>query len=185
MSPLPPIIHLLAIAAGAWLGLTTMDRVAPDLPSQEPGVAEAGPRQITAADDPESFLQPGPFSTALSQIVAQLGADEEVVRIRVTFDQLSVDTTDDSDAGVGSDELSHSAPSLLAYAVGEARRGPGGETDVDAPEDFRSVEFHATPAGGVWTAVLGPRHRAPRAYEAGIPAGTVAFQVRVRPVAGS
>jgi hypothetical protein len=184
MTPLPPIVHLLALVAGAWLGLTGMDAVAPDLPSQQPpGVVEAEEQQITGPGDPSSLLQSGPFSIAMSQVRDQLGDGEEITAIHVTFDSLEVETTEDGGEGVAIDEIATSAPYLLAYSIGEARRGARGGTDVQGVEDLESVSFRATPQGGIWTARLRQGLRPPTAYEAEIPPGAVAFEVEPRPVA--
>ena len=185
MSPVAPIVHLLAVVAGAWLGLTTMDRVSPDLPSQQPpGVVEAEEEQITGPEDPNSLLEAGPFSIAISQVRDQLGAGEDITRIRVTFDSIEVETTEDGGDGVAIDEISTSAPYLLAYSIGESRRGARGRTDVGGVEDLQSIVFRATPRGGIWTAWLPPGLKPPVAYEAEIPPGTVAFEVEPRPVSG-
>jgi hypothetical protein len=170
MSPLPPTLHFIAAAVGVWGALTLGAAVAPDLPTNEPGVIkpEAG----------RSILESGPFSIAMSQVEDQLGADEKIVALRVTPQRIDV-TSSDSGDGVAFDDLSTSAPYLLAYRIGNQR------PDVQSPEDFRLVTFHATPQGGIWTGYLLPRFHSPHVYRAAIPAGAVAFQVRVVAVPGS
>lgn len=179
MSPLPPILHLAAAAIGIWGALTLGPKVAPDLTSdQPPGVVESGERQVTGPGDPQSLLQSGPLSIALGQIEDQLGADEKVQSLLVRPGQVDVESTD-SGGGVAVDEIASSAPYLIAYQVGQRRR------DVRGVQDLRAATFLATPTGGVWTVLLAPRLRPPHRYKAAVPVGVVAFQVRVRPVAGS
>ena len=170
MSPLPPILHLAAAALGAWAALTLGAKVAPDLPTAEPGVIEAQQGQ--------SLLAPGSFGIAMSQVEDQLGADETIVSLRATPRRVDVNSTG-SGGGVSIDEVSSSAPYLLAYRIGDQR------PDVDGVEDLRLVTFRATPGGGFWTAHLGAGHEPPHVYRAEIPAGAVAFQVHVTAVPGS
>jgi hypothetical protein len=170
VSPLPPILHVLAAAVGVWGALTLGAKVAPDLPTGEPGLIEA--------EKGQSILDAGSFGIALGQIEDQLGADEKIESLRATRARIDVKSSDSGD-GVPIDEISTSAPYLLAFRIGDQR------DDVDGVEDFRLVTFRATPTGGIWTGFLGPRLKAPHAYRAAIPNGAVAFQVHVTAVPGS
>ena len=170
MSPLPPILHVAAAALGAWAALTLGAKVAPDLPTGEPGVIEAQQGQ--------SLLQAGSFGVALGQVEDQLGADETIVSLRATPERVDVSSSDSGD-GASIDEISSSAPYLLAYRIGDQR------PDVNGVEDLRLVTFRATPQGGFWTAHLTAGHKPPHVYRAEIPAGAVAFQVHVTAVPGS
>ena len=170
MSPLPPILHFIAAAVGVWGALTLGAKVAPDLPTSEPGVIEA--------ENGRSILESGPFSIAMSQVEDQLGADEKIDFLRATPERVDVKSSDSED-GVSIDDISTAAPYLLAYRIADQR------PDVSGPEDFRLVTFRATLQGGIWTAYLAPGHRPPHAYHAAIPPGAVAFQIHVTAVPGS
>src|SRR4051794_16235540 len=163
-------MHVLAAAVGVWGALILAAKVAPDLPTNEPGVIEA--------EQGQSILDAGSFGIALDQVEDQLGADEEIASLRATGRRIDVKSTDSGD-GVPIEEISTAAPYLLAFRIGDQRE------DVDGVEDFRLVRFRATPEGGAWTAILVPRLRPPHAYRATVPAGAVAFQVHVAPVPGS
>jgi hypothetical protein len=170
VSPLPPILHIVAAVLGAWAALMLGAKVAPDLPNDEPGVIEAEPGQ--------SLLSAGPFGVAMGQVEDQLGADETVVSLRAARKRIDVSSSE-SGEGVPIDEVSTSAPYLMAYQIGQKR------PDVQGPEDLRLATFRATPQGGIWTVYLPPRFKPPHVYRAAIPAGAVAFQVHVTAVPGS
>jgi hypothetical protein len=183
MSPLPLIAHLLAAAVGTWGAFAAGAAIAPDLPSGEPGVVEAEEAQISGPSDPDSLFHPGPFSTAISQIEDQLGSEEEIARMTVRAGEIDVDVTEDGD-GVAIEDVSTSAPYLLAYAIGEARKSRLGRADVDGPDDLVAVELRPGPEGPTWTALIAPRFAPPRAYRAVVLPGQVAFQIDARPVGG-
>lgn len=177
MSPLPPILHLVALAAGLFGGLSLISWIAPDLPSGDPGVVETGEGQVVGPGDSDSLLMAGNFATALVQVRDQLGSGQKVSSLRVTPGEFSVEA---SEEGIDIDELATSAPYLIAYQIGEERE------DVQGPQDLREVRMRATPAGPSWQATLRDRLPPPLVYEATIPGPTVvAFEVTVRPVAGS
>lgn len=109
-----------------------MDRVAPELPSGEPGV-EAGEGQITGPGDEQSLFQPGPFSIALGQ----LGAGEGIESIVVTPGEMDVDASDSTpEGGVWTATLRAGLPPPVQYQAAvppaavafelEVRPVPGG-----------------------------------------------------------
>ena len=181
MSPVPLIVHLLAAAVGTWGAFMAGSAIAPDLPSDEPGVVEAEEAQISGPADPDSLFHPGPLSTAISQIEDQLSSDEEIARMTVRAGEIDVDVTEDGN-GVAIDDVSTSAPYLLAYAIGEERKLRLGRADVDGPEDLVAVDMRPGSAGPAWTALIAPRFSPPRAYRGVVLPGQVAFQIEVRPV---
>ena len=180
MSPLPPIAHILGAVLGVFLGLTVMGWVAPDLEDAEPGVASAaGPGEITAT---ESLLSPAGFATGLSQLREQLAEGQTLDTLYVTPTTMESTSSDSSD-GVDIEEISTSAPYLIAYRIGELRRKPNGSTDVNGGDDLASLQLQPTSGGGSnWTATLRPGLPAPTQYRARIPeASSVAFQLIVQP----
>jgi hypothetical protein len=180
MSPVPPIAHIIGAILGVFVGLTVMDWVAPELESSDPAVtSEAGSGEITAS---ESLLSPAGFATGLSQLREQLAEGQTLETLDVTASSMEAETTDSED-GVDIDEISTSAPYLIAYRIGELRRKPNGSTDVRGGDDLESLHLDPTSGGGSnWTAVLPPELPAPHRYIARIPeASSVAFELIVQP----
>lgn len=180
MSPVPPIAHILGAILGVFAGITLINWVAPDLEAADPGVtSEAGPGEITAT---ESLLSPGGFATGLSQLRDQLAEGQTLTTLYVTPTTMESTSTDSAE-GVDPDEISSSAPYLIAYRIGELRRKPNGSTDVNGGEDLESLQLQPTSGGGSnWTATLRPGLPGPQRYDARIPeASSVAFQLIVQP----
>ena len=180
MSPVPPIAHILGLVLGAFIGITLINWVAPDLEAADPGVnAEAGPGRITSS---ESLLSPAGFATGLSQLREQLADGQTITALNVTAATMESESSDDA-AGVDPDEISSAAPYLIAYRIGELRRGPNGATDVRGAEDLESMRLDPASGGGSkWSVTLRPGLPAPRRYVARIPeASSVAFQLIVQP----
>ena len=180
MSPVPPITHILGLILGAFIGITLINWVAPDLEAADPGVnAEAGPGTITSS---ESLLSPSGFATGLSQLREQLADGQTITALKVTATTMESESSDSAD-GVDPDEISSAAPYLIAYRIGELRRRPDGTTDVKGGEDLASLQLEPTFGGGSnWTATLRPGLPGPRSYSARIPeASSVAFELIVQP----
>ena len=182
MSPVPPIAHIIGAILGVFLGLTVMDWVAPDIEDADPAVTtEAGPGEITST---ESLLSPAGFATGLGQLREQLAEGQTLATLRVTSTSMESTSTDSGDGvDVDIDEISTSAPYLIAYRIGELRRRPVGTTDVNGGDDLESLQLEPTSGGGSnWTATLRPGLPAPTQYLVRIPeASSVAFQLIVQP----
>ena len=180
MSPVAPIAHILGLILGLFAGLSLMGWVAPDIEDADPSVtAEAGPGEITST---ESLLSPGGFATGLAQLREQLAEGQTLETLSVT-DTTMESTSTDSGEGVDIDEISTSAPYLIAYRIGELRRKPNGETDVQGAEDLAELHLDPTSGGGSnWSAILRPGLPGPTRYIARIPeASSVAFELIVQP----
>ena len=180
MSPAPPIAHILGAILGVFAGVTLMGWVAPDIEASDPAVtSESGPGEITST---ESLLSPAGFATGLSQLRDQLAEGQTLSTLLVTSTTMESTSSDDGD-GVDPDEISGSAPYLIAYRIGELRRKPDGTTDVNGGEDLGSLQLEPTVEGGSnWTATLKPGLPGPRRYAARIPeASSVAFELIVQP----
>lgn len=180
MSPVPPITHIIGLILGVFAGVTLINWVAPDLEAADPAVsAEAGPGTVTSS---ESLLSPAGFATGLSQLREQLADGQTLESLDVTPTRMESESSDSGD-GVDPEEISTSAPYLIAYRIGELRRRPDGTTDVQGGEDLESLHLDPTRGGGSnWTAVLKPGLPAPHRYRARIPeASSVAFELIVQP----
>ena len=180
MSPAPPIAHLLGLVLGVFVALTIMDMVSPDIESADPAVtSESGPGPITAS---ESLLSPAGFATGLAQLREQLAEGQTLETLHVTETTMESTSTDSAD-GVDIEEISTSAPYLIAYRIGELRRRPNGETDVQGTEDLSELHLDPTSGGGSnWSAILRPGLPGPTRYIARIPeASSVAFELIVQP----
>ena len=59
-NPVAVLVHLVAIAAGIYLGLLVMNRIVPDLPDEtvDPGVSSSSAPAAVAGDDPDSLFWP-------------------------------------------------------------------------------------------------------------------------------
>lgn len=177
MSPLPPIAHLLGLLAGVFGGLALMAWAAPDLPSGEPGV-----EREAAGDAPESLLSPAGFATGLAQLRDQLAEGQTLTSMRVTETGIE---SESGDGGVDPDDVSTSAPYLIAYRIAELRRRSGRPGFRDAG-DLQSLELEPEGRFGRWVATLRPGLSPPLRYVARFPSATaVAFQVEVRPLPAS
>jgi hypothetical protein len=89
----------------------------------------------------------------------------------------------DSEDGVDIDEISASAPYLIAYRIGELRRKPNGKSDIQGGNDLESLHLDPTSGGGSnWSAILPASLPGPHRYIARIPeASSVAFELIVQP----
>jgi hypothetical protein len=139
MSPLPTIVHVLAIAVGVWGGLAAMDAVAPDLPDAdtEPGVAAAQPASVEA-DSGDSLFRAENLAPALSQLDEQLGADGELARLRIDPGRLE---STEGEGGFVVGDVPNTAPDQLAAAIGAER------AKVRGIEDFQYIELVQTKDG--------------------------------------
>jgi hypothetical protein len=171
MSPVAPIVHLLALLAGVFGGLQVASAMSPDQPgtSDEPGIVSTAP---ILGEDPNGWSQ------ALAQIGDQLGDDEGITSLRATPEGLEVSSS--VGEGIPIEEISASAPYLIALRIAESR------PEVRGAQDLASLSMTPVEAGTVWIATLDPGLGPPQRYRALIPeASSVAFEVEVRPLPGS
>jgi hypothetical protein len=133
---------VLAIAAGVWGGLLVMDAVAPDLPDPdtEPGVAAAQPASVEPGSA-DSLFRAENLGPALSQLDEQLGADGELVRLRIEPGRLQ---STEGEGGFAVADVSSAAPNQLAAAIGAER------PEFRGIEDFQYLELVHTKEGPEW-----------------------------------
>ena len=166
---LPLLLHLVAIAAGLFLGIKAMAALSPDLPpeSSEPGVnTPAAPTQVPP-DATNSLLQPGPLSIALDSVDDQLAAGQKLQVVHITPGQIDTSTTDDAD-GFDASDVDSSAPSRLAALISRERK------EVRGLEDVQFVELRLDPNGDPqWYVQLALDVDPPRTYTATLDALSV------------
>jgi hypothetical protein len=133
---------VLAIAAGVWGGLAVMDAVAPDLPDPdtEPGVAAAQPATVEQ-DSGVSLFRAENLGPALSQLDEQLGADGELVRLRIDPGRLG---STEGEGGFAVGDVPSTAPDQLAAAIAADR------PEFRGIEDFQYLELVQTRGGPEW-----------------------------------
>jgi hypothetical protein len=163
---LPILLHLVAIAAGLFLGIEAIAALSPDLPSEssEPGVnAPATPTQVPP-DATNSLLQPGPLSIALDSVDDQLAAGQKLQVVHITPGEIDTSTTDDGD-GFDVADVDVSAPTRLAALISQERK------EVRGLQDFQFVELRLDPNGDPqWYVQLALDIDPPRTYTAPIEA---------------
>jgi hypothetical protein len=168
-SPLPIILHLVAIAAGLFLGITAMAALSPDLPSEgsAPGVnAPASGAQVPPGA-PNSLLQPGPLSIALDSVDDQLAAGQQLTLVHITPAEISTDATDGD--GFDVSDVDVSAPTRLATLIHQQRKV------VTGLDDLQFVDLRLGPDGDPqWFVQLGSEIDPPRTYVAPLDALSVA-----------
>jgi hypothetical protein len=121
MSPVSPIAHILAVAAGVWGGFWMMGEVSPDLPESDtqPGLSATAPGTVKG-DDPGSLLRTGPLTGALAQLSDQVGAGDTIVYLRLDPGNLRARS---GDGGLDVEEIPASAPEAIVRAIAAGRPG--------------------------------------------------------------
>jgi hypothetical protein len=152
MSPVAPIAHLIAIAAGVLGGLWVAGWIAPDLPSAgtDPGVTTEDPIKGSA---PESLYRPGPLAEAVAQTEEQFPAGQEVSSVTIE------PTRFNAAAAEGANLLPLSAlPVDAPERVLDGIRGARAEAGVDRPIDLDDVSHFswspANPTASEWSILL-------------------------------
>ena len=145
MNPVAAICHVLAIVLGVFGGIWAVNSLSPDLPDEdvEPGVEIPVP---VGPESPESLFQPGPLSTAISQLEGQEGDGVEYAFISITPTSLVVsDIT--VDGGVEPSDISTGEPQRVIDLLSAERK----EISQD---DARQMDLVATSDGLVWVVHL-------------------------------
>jgi hypothetical protein len=143
-NPVAVIVHLIAIAAGLYLGFLAMDAIAPDLPGEEvgPGVSSSAAPDDVAGDDPESLFNPAALAPALDQLREQLPAGEGIVTLRIEPGGLSADTAA-ADGLFSLDDVSPDLPQKLIAEIHAQR-------ERVTAQDIGSIDLVATEDGPRW-----------------------------------
>jgi hypothetical protein len=143
-NPLPLLLHLVAIAAGIFLGLQAMEAIAPDLPGEDvpASVSSSSAPASVSGDDPDSLFRASNLGEALTQTSEQLGAGATLVSLRIEPGTITTSTG----TGPGAfelDEVSAAIPEQLIAEIGEQR------ARVTAA-DIRHVELLAAEEDPQW-----------------------------------
>jgi hypothetical protein len=143
-NPVAVIAHLLAIAAGLYLGFVAMDAIAPDLPGDDvaPGVSSSTVPRDVAGDDPDSLFRAAALAPALDQLEEQLPAGEGIVSLLIEPGGVSADTAS-ADGLFELGDVSADTPSRM---IGAIHRQRGAIT----AHDIGSMELVATADGPQW-----------------------------------
>ena len=143
-SPAAVIVHLIAIAAGLYLGFVAMDAIAPDLPSESvgPGLSSSAAPEQVAGDDPDSLFGADALGSALEQLDEQLPAGESIVRLRIEPGSIDAETR----SGEGLFSLDDVSPALPARLIEEIHRQRAPVT----AHDVGFMELVATEEGPRW-----------------------------------
>jgi hypothetical protein len=168
-SPLPILLHAIAIVAGIFLGITAMAALSPDLPSEDSEAGATAPASAgqIAADDPNSLLQPGPLSIALDSVDDQLAAGDELNFVHITPAEVQTESSSDV-PGFDASDVDPSAPQRLATLIAQQRK------DVSGIDDFQFVDLRLGPGGEPeWYVQLALERDPPRTYLAPLDALSV------------
>jgi len=161
LNPIAVIVHLVAIAAGVYLGITAIAAISPDLPSEssQPGVQASAVGDQVAADDPNSLLQPGPLAISLNSVDDQLAAGKSLSHVHITPSEITTETTDTGGFDVA--DVDNSAPLRLANLIAQQRK------DVDGLGDVQFVDVRLDSDGNPqWYVQLVLDIDPPRTYTA-------------------
>lgn len=151
MNPVPPIVSLLAIAAGVFGGFALGAWATPELPDEgtEPGVSIEEP---VKGGDPDSLFHPGPLSEALSQTLEQFPAGETVSVVTVNPDSLIAGPADGPNV-LPLEALPVEAPERIVDGINELREGTGAKAVT--LDDVRYFSWStANPTKNEWSVLL-------------------------------
>lgn len=152
MSPVPPIAHLIAIAAGLLGGLWLGGLIAPDLPGAEtePGVAVD---ERVQGSDPGSLYRSGPLDDAVAQTLDQLGPGAEVSS--VTIEPATLRVAENEGANLLSlESMPVDAPERMLPGIERARAEAGAEGPVSLDDVQHFSWSPANPTASEWYVLL-------------------------------
>jgi len=152
MSPVAPLAHLLAIAAGLFGGLWLGGWVSPDLPDAgtDPGVAVG---EGVKGGDPDSLFHPGPLSGAVAQTEEQFPAGQEVSNVQIEPGNLRAAPAEGANL-LPLTDLPVDAPERMLDGIRAARAEAGGEGPIDL-DDVKYFSWSpANPTANEWQVLL-------------------------------
>jgi hypothetical protein len=142
LNPIPILVHVLAIAAGLFVGWIVMDRITPNFPTADPGVESSSAPKAVAGGDPDSLYHPNNFSDAIGQLQEQFGAGQGAVSLHLEPGQIEVETSD-VDGTFDLAEVPVAAPLRIGMAIEEQRPRLG-------LAEIAYMDLVATPNGPRW-----------------------------------
>jgi hypothetical protein len=160
LNPLPLLLHVVALAAGLYLGWIFMAWVTPDLPSDETEAGVSATAVQVAGDDPNSLLRAGPLAGALDSLDEQLAAGEGIAVLRIEPGEINVEGSG-ADGTFEPSDVDPAVPLFLVQRIGTQR------PTVDGLDDVQYMELVATDDGPRWYVQLvstNPRIDPPWSY---------------------
>jgi hypothetical protein len=151
MSPVAPIAHLIAIAAGILGGLWIGGLVAPDLPSAEtePGVVS----EQVKGSDPDSLYHPGPLADAVTQTLDQLGGDAAVSSVTIEPAALHAAENEGPDL-LALESMPVTAPERIVAGLEAARENAGVKGPIGLDDVKHFSWSPANPTASEWYVLL-------------------------------
>jgi hypothetical protein len=143
LNPLPLMLHVVALAAGLYLGWIFMGWLSPDLPSDETEAGVSATAVQMAGDDPNSLLRSGPLAGALDSLDEQLAAGEGIAVLRIEPGEINVEGSD-VDGTFEPSDVDPAVPERIVERIGAERRA------VHGLDDVQYVELVATEDGPRW-----------------------------------
>ena len=119
MNPIPPLVSIVAIAAGVWGGFALGAAATPELPDAaiDPGVVSV---ESVSGDEPSSYFHPEPLSAALDQTLEQFPAGETVSNVHIEPSKLRANAVEGVNL-LPLEDLPVDAPERIIVAVSELR----------------------------------------------------------------
>ena len=151
MNPLPPLVSIIAIAAGVWGGLALGASATPELPDPaiDPGVVAEEP---VSGDDPDSLFHAGPLSAALDQTLEQFPAAQTVSNVLIEPSELRANAVEGVNV-LPLEDLPVDAPERIIVAVSELRVEQGAKpVTLDDAKYFSWSP--ANPTNSEWSVLL-------------------------------
>jgi hypothetical protein len=151
MNPVPPLVSLLAIAAGVWGGFALGAAATPELPDDaiDPGVTVS---ETVRGGDPESLFLAGPLSAALDQTLEQFPAGETVSNVTIEPGQLRANAAEGPNV-LPLEDLPVGAPETMIAGINELRKQAG--TKPVTLDDVNHYSWSpANPTNVEWSVLL-------------------------------
>jgi hypothetical protein len=121
-NPIPVLVHLLAIAAGLFVGWIVMDRITPDLPADSvaAGIESSSAPGSVAGNDPDSLLLAANLGPALGELSDQLAAGQGIVTLHIEPGAIKAESSD-ADGTYDLDEVDPATPAVIVDQIPEQR----------------------------------------------------------------
>lgn len=160
LSPIPALVHLIAIAAGLYLGWIAMDAISPDLPDPgvDPALSSSTVAGAVAGDDPDSLFSAAALGPALLELEEQFAAGEGLLALRVEPGSVSAETSS-ADGTFSLDQVPPAAVEELIARI-HAERPAVSAVDVgylelvataDGPRWYVQLDTSITDVPPPWT----------------------------------
>jgi hypothetical protein len=172
-NPVAAIVHLVAIAAGLYLGWIFIAWAAPDLPSEEtePGLSATAPEAVSGGDADSLFREEN-LGPALDQLAEQVPAGEQLVSFEARPGSIS-SQSGDGGIGLDPDEIPATAPEAIVPQIAAQRRAAGGDPVPIGLDDVAFMQIVQGQDGPRWYVQLDAEIDPPRTAHASLDGATV------------